>query len=135
MELGEYDQAIEVFSTLLAGQPENGQIRYYLGIAYEEKGDMEGALRQFEAIPPEGPYGVKARIHLAFIQEKKGDVEGAIVTLRQLIADYPEQEDGYLYLGNMYETPCFEIPHFQGNHRSLKNINFTIHNYNDKEIR
>ena len=104
LELGEYAQAIEVFDALLAGQPNNQQIRYYLGIAHEEKGDLEQALDQFNSIPIDGPYGLKAGIHRAFIQEKQGDVEGAIVSFRQAIAQHPQEEDGYLYLGNMYET-------------------------------
>ena len=67
-------------------------------------GDLEQALARFDAIPADGPYGLKARVHRAFILEKQGNAEGAISTLKEVIAQHPLEEDGYLYLGNMYET-------------------------------
>jgi tetratricopeptide (TPR) repeat protein len=47
---------------------------------------------------------LKARVHRAFILEKQGDVDGAIAALQEVIIEHPLEEDGYLYLGNIYET-------------------------------
>lgn len=104
MELGEFDQAIEVLEGMAAANPGNGQIRYYLGAAYLEKQDFGRAETEFDKVPEQSSYALRAALQRAVIAEKKGDIQAAIDLTRRAIERHPRDAEGYLYLGGFYET-------------------------------
>ena len=104
LELGEFDQAIELLEGMAAAHPGDGQIRYYLGAAYLEKQDFGRAETEFDKVPEQSSYALRAALQRAVIAEKKGDPQAAIDLTRQAIERHPRDAEGYLYLGGFYEA-------------------------------
>ncbi|OGU00657.1 MAG: hypothetical protein A2X80_07920, partial [Geobacteraceae bacterium GWB2_52_12] len=104
LELEKYDDAITVFKDLLEKDPEAHQIRLYLGIAYEEKDDLDRAYAEFAKIPSGSAAHIEALAHMAFILKEKEQIEPAIELLRNAIATDPTQIELYLNLSSLYET-------------------------------
>lgn len=104
LELGEFDQAIELLEGMAAAHPGQGQIRYYLGSAYLEKQDFGRAETEFDKIPEQSSYALRAALQRAVIAEKKGDPQAAIDLTRRAIERHPRDVEGYLYLGGFYEA-------------------------------
>jgi tetratricopeptide (TPR) repeat protein len=104
MELDQFDEAIKVFSTMLEKDPDAHQVRFYLGMAFEEKGDLDSASTEFNKIPHDSGIYIDAIGHIAFILKEKGKPELAVETLKTAIADNPRQLELYLNLSSLYEA-------------------------------
>lgn len=104
LELEQYDDAIKVFSDILAKDPVAHQIRLYLGIAYEEKEELDQAYAEFAKIPHGSLPYVEAIGHMAFVLQEKGENEAAIAILKDAIAVNPAPVELYLNLSSLYET-------------------------------
>jgi tetratricopeptide (TPR) repeat protein len=104
LELEQYDQAIKVFSSMLEKDSGAHQIRLYLGMAYEEKGDLDAAMVEFNKIPRESTTYVDAVGHIAFILKEKEQPARAVEVLKTAITDNPNQLELYLNLCALYEA-------------------------------
>jgi len=104
LELDQYDEAIIVFNDILIKDETAHHIRLYLGIAYEEKGDLVKALSEFKKIPHDIPAYVEAVGHVAFILKEQGQVDAAVKSLKDAIAVDPSKIDFYLNLSVLYES-------------------------------
>ena len=104
MELEQYDEAIKIFNGMLAKDPDIHQIRLYLGMAYEEKGDFDPAYTEFVKIPRDSNLYVEAIGHIAFILKEKGKPEQAVVTLKTALAENPRNLELYMNLSSLYEA-------------------------------
>jgi tetratricopeptide (TPR) repeat protein len=104
MELDQYDEAIKIFSTMLEKDPEAHQVRLYLGLAFEEKGDLDSASSEFHKIPQDSGNYIDAIGHIAFILKEKGKPELAVAALKTAIEDNPRQLELYLNLSSLYEA-------------------------------
>jgi tetratricopeptide (TPR) repeat protein len=104
LELEQYDEAITVFSELLSKDASLDPIRIYLGMAYEEKGDLDRAYAEFMKIPHSSAVYVDAIGHIAFILREKGQTSEAVTVLKNAIAVSPEQIELYLNLSSIYEA-------------------------------
>lgn len=104
MELDQFDEAVKVFSTMLEKDPEAYQVRLYLGMAFEEKGDLDSAFAEFMKIPRDSSFYIDAIGHIAFIHKEQGKPDLAVDTLRKAIADMPQQLEFYLNLSSLYEA-------------------------------
>ena len=104
MELDQFDEAIQVFGTMLEKDPDAYQVRFYLGLAFEEKGDLDSASSEFNKIPKDSGIYIDAIGHIAFILKEKGKPELAIEALKTAIDDNPRQLELYLNLSSLYEA-------------------------------
>lgn len=104
LELDQYDEAIIVFNEILTKDETAHHIRLYLGMAYEEKGDLVQALREFKKIPHDIPSYVEAVGHVAFILKEQGHADAAVKYLKDAIAVDPSKIDYYLNLSALYES-------------------------------
>lgn len=104
MELDQFDAAITVFNAMLEKDPEAHQVRLYLGMAFEEKGDFDSAFAEFSKIPQDSAAYIDAVGHLAFIHKEQGKPELAVEALKTAIADNPKQLELYLNLSSLYEA-------------------------------
>ena len=104
MELDHFDEAIKVFSSILEKDPAAYQMRLYLAIAYEEKGDLATAYTEFLKIPSDSSSYIDAIGHRAFILKEQGKSEQALAILKAAIADNPDQLELYLNLSSLYEA-------------------------------
>lgn len=104
LELEQFDEAIAVFGEILEKDSSAYHIRLYLGIAYEEKGELDKAYDEFKKIPNDvAPYP-EAVGHIAFILKEKGDNAQAIEILKKAIATNTGHVELYLNLAALYES-------------------------------
>ena len=101
LELEQFDQAIKVFSTMLEKDPAAQQIRLYLGMAYEEKGDLDSASQEhgIRAIPPRMSMPSATSLSSSRKRHSRRDE-----VLKTAIADNPRQIELYLNLSTLYEA-------------------------------
>ena len=104
MELDQFDEAVKIFSAMLEKDPAAHQVRLYLGMAFEEKGDLDSASTEFNKIPRDSDAYIDAIGHIAFILKEKGKPELAVEALKTAIADNPKQLELYLNLSSLYEA-------------------------------
>jgi len=104
MELEQFDQAIKIFNAMLDKDPTAYLIRLYLGIAYEEKGELDTASAEFAKIPSDSSSYNEAIGHIAFILKTQGKPEQAVTVLKAAIADNPRQLELYMTLSSLYEA-------------------------------
>jgi len=104
MELEQFDEAIKVFNAMLEKDPTAYLIRLYLGMAFEEKGELETAYTEFMKIPRDSSPYIDAIGHIAFILKAQGKPDQAIEALKTAIADNPRQLELYMNLSSLYEA-------------------------------
>jgi tetratricopeptide (TPR) repeat protein len=104
MELDQFDEAVKVFNDMLEKDPEAHQVRLYLGMAYEEKGDLDSATTEFKKIPRDSAAYIDAIGHIAFILKEQGKPELAVEALKTAITENPRQLELYLNLSSLYEA-------------------------------
>jgi tetratricopeptide (TPR) repeat protein len=104
MELEQFDEAIKVFNAMLERDSTLHQVRLYLGMALEEKGDLDSAAIEFRKIPQDSGSYIDAIGHTAFILKEQGNPELAVETLKKAIANNPRQLELYLNLSSLYEA-------------------------------
>jgi len=104
LELEQYDAAIKVFTEILEKDPSADAIRLYLGVAFEEKEELERAYEEFSKIVSGSPVYTEAIGHRAFILRSQGNNKAAEALLKEAIAIYPNQIDLYLNLSSLYEA-------------------------------
>lgn len=104
LELDRHDEAIKLFREMLVDEPESYQIRFYLGSAYEEKGELELAKAEFSRIPADAAVYAEALGHLAFILKEQERDDEAIQLLQKGIAADPDRMELYLSLATLYDA-------------------------------
>lgn len=104
LELEQFDDAITVFSDMLEKDPSANNIRLYLGIAYEEKGDLERAYSEFGKISRNSNQYIEAVSHTALILKEQGKTDAAITVLKEAIDSNRGNLELYLNLSTLYES-------------------------------
>ena len=102
---GQYDQAIDVYTTLynnsaLEGKPEGALIPYYLAYCYFKKDDYDGAAKWFDEYlasskPAKGEDAAARRADCDFLRK---DYPSAIKLYEAAIARFPYKDNLYPYL-------------------------------------
>src|SRR5207249_683978 len=70
LEKGDPDRAAQEFDLVLAAEPQNWRVRYYLGSVYAERKEIDRALEEFGKIPADSDFYVDARIQRAYLMQK-----------------------------------------------------------------
>lgn len=104
LELEQYDEAIAVFGDMLQKDPTAYNIRLYLGIAYEEKGDLDKAHTEFSKIPRNAHQYLDAVSHIALILKEQGKPDAAIALLKETIQTNSANFELYLNLSSLYDA-------------------------------
>ncbi|MBN2062634.1 MAG: tetratricopeptide repeat protein [Deltaproteobacteria bacterium] len=101
---GKLDESIEELEMIVSAWPDDQKSRYYLALAYEERGDLEKALYHFDLIKEDSEFYPNALIQTAYILNQMERDEAAIEILQKALK-YGEQEIAlYLMLSSIYET-------------------------------
>jgi tetratricopeptide (TPR) repeat protein len=104
LELERYDDAIAIFEDILEQEPEAHQIRYYIGNAYEEKGDADHAIEEYLKIPSASFNYFDAVGHIAFLYKEKEEPEKGIAFLKEVINLRPDRLEPYLFLSGLFDS-------------------------------
>ena len=84
-----YHRAIHKLEEILQQAPSSGKMRFYLGVVYEEVGDLEKARLHFEKILPTSEYYPEALVRSALLHRSTGTPEVSLQLLRQAV-EYDE---------------------------------------------
>lgn len=93
------EKAIQTMDSLIKGDPDNYELRFYRVILLMENDNREAAQTELEAIiadDPEGLDGIKARIALARIEASEGNRERAEKLIQQVLSIAPGENEALL---------------------------------------
>jgi tetratricopeptide (TPR) repeat protein len=100
---GYYDNALESYKQVLAGDPDLKEAHIAVGSIYIKKKDPENAQREFQAVldkNPDEPVALKGMAQVHFL---KGEVKKAEDLLQKVILSDYEDDDIYYIMGEIYE--------------------------------
>lgn len=98
-----YQDAITILEGMLNGLPDNSDIHYFLGIAYDSIDDKEKAIQNFLAVDHGSASFENATIYAAYLLQTQKKTAQAIRHLETGIQKQPESIDFYLILAQFYE--------------------------------
>lgn len=84
------DEALAELQAAAARAPQNAQVRYYMGAAYEAKGQFEEAQREYELAARYDPTSASALGKVGEMRAQLGDHDGAIAIYRKALAIDPQ---------------------------------------------
>jgi len=91
-EAKRYDAAAARFESVLARNPEQYDVAFFLGLVRRRMGDERRATDAFERVPPEHERWSEARTQLAAILEKRGDYAGALAEVEAARKQKPSRD-------------------------------------------
>ncbi len=97
-----YESAIEEFRLVLARDPNNEAARYYLAVSLDSIGQSEAAEAEFVRIKPGTAVYTESLLYRAFVLEKLQRQNEAVDSLRQAIAQYPDETRFPEYLAALH---------------------------------
>ncbi|MDD2901875.1 MAG: tetratricopeptide repeat protein [Syntrophales bacterium] len=97
------DRAIRELRQLMKNPHYRERVRYYLGLALEEKGEMGSAAREYQLVAQDSDNFVLARLRLAYLYYQNGQKDQAFRLLEELKKMYPRRDDIYITLAYFYE--------------------------------
>jgi tetratricopeptide (TPR) repeat protein len=97
------DDAILLLRPLLSHPRYENRVRYFIGMALEEKGDLKAACREYQLVERISEQFLQSRLRMAYLNFQMGDKEQARQILNELQALAPNQEEIYLARSYFYE--------------------------------
>ena len=91
------------FNFVLAANPKDDRVRYYLGAAYVEKGTLDQAVLEFKKIPPESNLFADSRRSIVLILRKQNKTKEAVQLMEEAIQTKPKEGNLYLILADLFE--------------------------------
>jgi tetratricopeptide (TPR) repeat protein len=91
-EARRYAEATERFERVVAKNPEEYEIVFFLGIAQRRSGDSDGSVATFERIPVEDDHYPEARTQIAALYERREKYAEALAEVEKAAAAKPSQE-------------------------------------------
>ncbi|MDM8538563.1 tetratricopeptide repeat protein [Desulfobacterales bacterium HSG17] len=116
IEQKNYAGAIIIIEGLLKGGPENSDLHYIAGVAFDGIKDEKMMLYHFKKVKPGSRFYQNASVHIAFLYQEQGEIEKGISFLKSVIKKLPDNTDFIMYLGSFYE----EIKQFDKAVETLK---------------
>ncbi len=108
LEKGDLERAASEFDLVLAAEPGNHRVRYFLSSVCAERGETDRAIDELGKIPPDSEYYVDARVRRAYLLQKEKP-DDAIAELEQALAAKPDAPELVSYLSTLYKERK-EIP-------------------------
>ncbi len=96
---GRFDEGLRTLRAARARFPHNARVAYFLGMAYEDRGQNAKALRYLKESVRDDPHNDQARYALAAAEEQAGNIVAAEKEFRRLIAKNPKNAEILNYLG------------------------------------
>jgi tetratricopeptide (TPR) repeat protein len=88
-ETENFSESVSRFETFLASEPEDHEVRFFLGIVRRRMGEDAAAIEVFSAIPEESEHYSEAHTQLAVLFERKGDFSRALEEIELAVAAKP----------------------------------------------
>jgi len=88
-ETENFSESASRFETFLASEPEDHEVRFFLGIVRRQMGEDAAAIEVFSAIPEESEHYSEARTQLAVLFERREDYARALEEIELAVAAKP----------------------------------------------
>jgi tetratricopeptide (TPR) repeat protein len=88
-ETENFSESASRFETFLASEPEDHEVRFFLGIVRRQMGEDAAAIEVFSAIPVESGHYSEARTQLAVLFERQEDYARALEEIELAVAAKP----------------------------------------------
>jgi tetratricopeptide (TPR) repeat protein len=98
-----YEDAVIVFSQMLKADPDNANLNFFTGMAYEAVKDADTAIKHYLKVTPEHTQYKKTLLTIAFLYRDLGKTDQAIQFLEQHHAKAPKDIDILSFLASFYE--------------------------------
>ncbi len=98
-----YEDAVIVFSQMLRADPDNANLNFFTGMAYEAVKDFKTAIKHYLKVTPENTQYKKTLLTIAFLYRDLGKTDQAIQFLEQHHEKEPKDIDIISYLASFYE--------------------------------
>jgi tetratricopeptide (TPR) repeat protein len=82
----DFARASTEFNLVLAGNPDNHRVRYFLGASYAQMRDDERAIEELTRIPEESEYFSESRIQLASLYDRNKEFSKAIESVQAALS-------------------------------------------------
>jgi len=100
-QLGDYEEMTKTLARAVGKAPEQPELRFFLGVAYEKRNLLVEAIRQFEAATKLAPKNIDYLNRLAALYEQIGKTDKALKTYQKILDLDPEDgqaQESYLRL-------------------------------------
>ena len=98
-----YEDAVIVFSQMLMADPDNANLNFFTGMAYEAVKDFETAITHYLKVTPENKQYKKTLLTIAFLYRNLKKTDQAIQFLKEQHEKAPKDIDMITYLASFYE--------------------------------
>lgn len=95
---GDYDEALQFYSTAAEGRPEETRFQFRLGYMHSLYGDEESAIEAYRMCQRSTPLYARAMINLGLLYEDTDRYEEAITCYRMVLLSNPDHNRARLYL-------------------------------------
>ncbi len=99
-----YEDAVTVFSGMLAADPDSDNFNFFLGLAHESSEHPEQAIEHYLRVSPAHPQYKKTLLTIAFLYREIGQTKKAVAFLEQHHQQAPDDIDFITYLAAFYEN-------------------------------
>jgi len=98
-----YQDAVIVFSQMIKADPDNSNLNFFTGMAYEVVEDIKAAIKHYLKVTPEHPQYKKTLLSIAFLYRDLGQTGQAIKLLEEHHKKNPQDIDIISFLASFYE--------------------------------
>jgi tetratricopeptide (TPR) repeat protein len=99
---GRSQDAIDYLSEVIEREPDNAELRLYMGQLYEESGDLAAAEKELLKAIDLAPENDKTYFELAVLYDKMNRKEASIATMKKVLEISPDHANALNYLGYTY---------------------------------
>jgi tetratricopeptide (TPR) repeat protein len=98
-----YQDAVIVFSQMIKADPDNANLNFFTGMAYEAIDDKKTAIQYYLKVTPEHPQYKKTLLSTAFLYRDLGQPRRAVEILENQYRQDPQDIDIISFLASFYE--------------------------------
>lgn len=99
---GDFKGAIKIYKNVVNEKPEDPEIRYLLGNAYQGSGDLDKAAREYKQATELSPQMIQALYQLGLVYKAQGQKDAAYAALSKCVEKAPDLGGARVALARMY---------------------------------
>lgn len=103
LEPKDYEGAVWAIKGMLIGAPDDSDLHYLAGVAYDGLSQSDNAIAHLQKVDPRSRFYHNAVVQSALLYHDGGKIDRAIEVVRNALKHAPDHADYYLYLGSFFE--------------------------------
>jgi tetratricopeptide (TPR) repeat protein len=103
VETKKYTPASWAIEGMLDGAPDNSDLHFMAGVAYDGMKQVADALNHLAHVAPDSRFYTNAVVHRALLLRESGKMDQSIEVMQTALSNDPQNAEYYLYIGSFYE--------------------------------